>query len=229
MNENESSKELLKKVKENKFNLTAPLLKEVLKRKDIKQLMEKELEALLGRTEATIKKNSSYLFNLIMLLNEFKSRVVYKKIPEISNYSQSFLEKVFGDFIVYLEPIFLEGVLKNEKIYYEKSIQNQNQLTLYMIKALTIQFSKYGKKELEEYLIVIAIKKIEPKDELYTVLKLITLVENGYSKAETNLNAKRRNIKNPEIFDFFEIYHKEKMKGQKKKTTKKNPPEIKVR
>lgn len=92
----------------------------------MKVLMEKELITSLERTKITINKNSSYIFNLFLLLAKLKSKIVLNQLFQITDYSKDFLEKIFGEFIIYFEFVCFKVIEGNEKLFYEKILENEN-------------------------------------------------------------------------------------------------------
>ena len=82
-----------------------------------------------------------------------------------------------------------------------------------MIASLTKCYIKNRNKEIENYIIDVARKG--NKDEMYTATKLMTIINNGYFKAEFNLNAKRKNVKKLEVAIVLENFVNERKKIRK--------------
>lgn len=219
-----SSKEILKQIKE--FNLSEETIKEILKRKNMKNLMVKELETQLSRSEATIAKNAAYIFNLFILLSEFKSENLVEFLLKIADYPEKFLNKIFAEFISHFKFVCFASFTKNEKLFYEKISKNQNGITLCMIATLTKSFLKTKDKELEKYLQEIALES--SKNEMYDISKLILMINCGYIDAEINLNKKRKKIKDLNVRVIIEAYREEERLRKKQKKSRKILKPLKI-
>ncbi|MGL5356834.1 MAG: hypothetical protein ACRDAQ_09915, partial [Cetobacterium sp.] len=217
----DDSKQLLKLLKVSESLLTEEFVQKLLRIKDLEKILEKELEILLSRKERTIKKHAVYLFNLIIILARLKNKKLIYNIILLSNYPNKFLEKVFGEHLKDFDSICFEMISGNEGIYYENIKGKSSKIALSMIVALVQKYrlsnDREKRKKLENYIIDIANENSVDKE--YTVIKLISIMENGYPKAVRNFNAVIKKVKKENVLILIEKYldgEKERKRIQKK-------------
>ncbi|MGL6025000.1 MAG: hypothetical protein ACRC0F_10335, partial [Cetobacterium sp.] len=149
--------EVLKLLKESEFLLKKELAQKIFQTKNLEEILEKELKVLLSRKERTIKKRAAYLFNLFMVLAQFKNKNLIYNIVLLSNYSNKFLENIFGEFLEYFDSICFEVIDKKEQFYYENIKGKSSKINLSMIVALVqkyrFTYDKEKKQQLEKYII----------------------------------------------------------------------------
>ncbi|MGL5904439.1 MAG: hypothetical protein ACRCZO_17275 [Cetobacterium sp.] len=217
----DDSKQLLKLLKVSESLLTEEFVQKLLRIKDLEKILEKELEILLSRKERTIKKHAVYLFNLIIILARLKNKKLIYNIILLSNYPNKFLEKVFGEHLKDFDSICFEMISGNERIYYENIKGKSSKIALSMIVALVQKYrlsnDREERKKLENYIIDIANENSVDKE--YAVIKLISIMENGYPKAVRNFNAVIKKVKKENVLILIEKYldgEKERKRIQKK-------------
>ncbi|MGL5377775.1 MAG: hypothetical protein ACRDAT_05760, partial [Cetobacterium sp.] len=217
----DDSKQLLKLLKASESLLTEEFVEKLLRIKDLERVLEKELEGLLSRKERTIKKHAVYLFNLIVILARLKNKKLIYNIILLSNYANKFLEKVFGEHLKDFDSICFEMISGNERIYYENIKGKSSKIALSMIVALVQKYrlsnDREERKKLENYIIDIANENSVDKE--YAVIKLISIMENGYPKAVRNFNAVIKKVKKENVLILIEKYldgEKERKRIQKK-------------
>ncbi|MGL4946262.1 MAG: hypothetical protein ACRC4X_01130, partial [Cetobacterium sp.] len=188
--------------------LTEEFVEKLLRIKDLERVLEKELEGLLSRKERTIKKHAVYLFNLIVILARLKNKKLIYNIILLSNYANKFLEKVFGEHLKDFDSICFEMISGNERIYYENIKGKSSKIALSMIVALVQKYrlsnDREERKKLENYIIDIANENSVDKE--YAVIKLISIMENGYPKAVRNFNAVIKKVKKENVLILIEKY-----------------------
>ncbi|MGL5545038.1 MAG: IS1096 element passenger TnpR family protein [Cetobacterium sp.] len=216
---NITSEELLKNVKEAEFSLTKPLIKEILRRTEIKELLENDLDSLLLESKDVRVEKAAYLFNLFILLADMKSENLAEKFLEIISYSDEDLYSMFGEFTPYLKFCVNKTMVGNEKLYYEAVMQNETPLTINILGELIRAFNKTKNPELNNYLIEIASTELE--NEAYLVLRFLIFVQNGYSKIEKCMIQKMEEIKDQSLKDELNSLIKLAKKNSKKKGFKK--------
>ncbi|MGL5703309.1 MAG: IS1096 element passenger TnpR family protein [Cetobacterium sp.] len=216
---NLTSKELLEEIKEADFSLVKPLIKEILRRTQLKELLEKDLDSLLLESKDIKVEKAAYLFNLFILLAEMKSENLAEKFLEIVSYSDEDLHSMFGEFTPYLKFCVNKTMVGNEKLYYEAVMQNETPLTINILGELIRMFNKTKNPELNNYLIEIASTELE--SEAYSVLRFLIFVQNGYSKIEKLMIQKMEEIKDEALKDELKMLIELAKKNRKKKGFKK--------
>ncbi|MGL4789373.1 MAG: IS1096 element passenger TnpR family protein [Cetobacterium sp.] len=216
---NLTSKELLEEIKEADFSLVKPLIKEILRRTQLKELLEKDLDSLLLESKDIKVEKAAYLFNLFILLAEMKSENLAEKFLEIVSYSDEDLHSMFGEFTPYLKFCVNKTMVGNEKLYYEAVMQNETPLTINILGELIRMFNKTKNPELNNYLIEIASTELE--SEAYSVLRFLIFVQNGYSKIEKLMIQKMEEIKDEALKDELKMLIELVKKNSKKKGFKK--------